>query len=318
MPASPEKNASLRKRLGVFGDVPSKAVRRAVKISPWFLEPVLITGWTLLFFFIATPQRRAVASNLRALFPEWSALRAQWGAWRVFRNFALTFIDGLRCETGTGGVDWIVEGAEIFDEISTREEGCIILTAHMGNYDIAAPVFARRCARTLYTVRAPERLPELQALRERELREKEALHPGFRTLYNKEGSMLGIELARLLHEGNLVAVQGDRVMFDVSPMEVEVAPGLKMRIPKGPLFLARATMAPTYPLFIMREGWRSYRVKAFPALTLPPRTRGNDSEAEHIWAKTIHDVVKSQWHQWFVFEPLIRREIYSSTPIRRI
>ncbi|MFT3991515.1 MAG: lysophospholipid acyltransferase family protein [Luteolibacter sp.] len=303
----------LKKRFGVFGDIPSRIVRHAVKITPWFLEPILITGWTLLFFGIAKCQRRAVASNLRALFPEWSALRAQWGAWRVFRNFAVTFIDGLRCETGTGGVDWIVEGSGIFAEISARPEGCIILTAHMGNYDIAAPVFARKCARTLYTVRAPERVPELQVIREQELREKEALHPGFKTLYNKEGGMLGIELARLLNEGNLVAVQGDRVLFDVSPMEVEIEPGLKMRMPKGPLFLARATNAPVYPLFIMREGWRRYHVKVFPALSLPPRTRGNDREAERIWANALLETIKPQWHQWFVFEPLLRREAHSST-----
>ena len=78
----------------------------------------------------------------------------------------------------------------------------MILTAHMGNYDIAAPVFAARFNRTLYTVRAPEREPETQALRDAEIRRKEALNPLFRTLYNEDGNLLGVELARLLGEGN--------------------------------------------------------------------------------------------------------------------
>ena len=306
--APPEKKAGLARRLGVFGDLPSKLVRYALKIIPWFLEPVLIGGWTLLFFGIAKDQRRAVAANLQALFPEWSSLRAVWGSWRVFWNFAITWIDSLRSETGTGGVDWVVDGMEIFEEIARRPEGCIILTAHMGNYDIAAPVFAEKFHRTLYAVRAPEREPEMQALREQELRRKEALQPGFKTLYNQGGGMLGIELARLLGEGNLVAVQGDRVVFDVSPMEVTVEPGLRMRLPKGPLFLARATGAPCYPLFIMRESWRKYKVKVFPELILPARRRGQPDEAEQVWAKTILDVVRSQWHQWFVFEQLLWRD----------
>ena len=296
------------RRLGVFGDLPTRFLHHALRVVPWFLEPVLIAGWTFLFFLIAKNQRLAVAANLRALHPGWTAWRARIGAWQVFWNFALTFVDGLRCETNTGGVDWVVEGLASLEDLSNREEGCIILTAHMGNYDLAAPMFASKFNRTLYTVRAPEREPETQRLREDELKAKEARYPNFRSLYNKEGNLLGVELARLLREGNLVAVQGDRVIFDVSPMDVEVEPGLFMRLPKGPLFLARATDAPCFPLFIMRDGWRRYRVVVFPKIELPPRKRGADDEAAKIWAATILQVVREHWQQWYVFEPLVTRK----------
>ena len=133
------------------------------------------------------------------------------------------------------------------------------------------------------------------------------LFPQFRTLYNRDGNLLGVELARLLGEGNIVAMQGDRVMFDVSPMDVEVEPGLHMRLPKGPLFLARATKAPCYPLFITREGWRRYRVTIHPPIQLPPRRRGDDSEAAKIWANAIFGTARENWNQWFVFEPLLSR-----------
>ncbi len=280
---------------------------RALHVTPFFLEPVLIAGWTSLFFLIARSQRRAVAGNLKALHSHWSGLRAMLGAWQVFWNFALTFVDAMRCETGTGAVDWAVEGLSNMEALAGCKEGCIILTAHMGNYDIAAPMFASRFNRTLYTVRAPEREPETQALREQEVRRKEAENPNFRTLYNQEGNLLGIELARLLAEGNIVAVQGDRVIFDVSPMDVEVEPGLTMRIPKGPLFLARATGAPSFPLFIIRDGWRRYRVIVLPKVILPPRKRGEDDGAAKIWAATILGVVRKHWRQWYVFEPLLFR-----------
>lgn len=294
-------------RCGVFGDLPTRLMLRALGVTPFFLEPVLIAGWTLVFFAVAREQRRAVASNLRALFPGWSRGRAWVGAWRVFWNFALTFVDAMRCETGTGAVDWAVEGISHMEELANRKEGSIILTAHMGNYDIAAPMFASRFNRTLYAVRAPEREPETQALREEEVRRKEALNPNFRTLYNQDGNLLGVELARLLGEGAIVAVQGDRVIFDVSPMDVEVEPGLVMRIPKGPLFLARATGAPCYPLFLTRDAWRRYRVTVLPEIALPPRKRGADDGAAKVWAATILGVVRENWQQWYVFEPLLTR-----------
>lgn len=294
-------------RFGVFGDLPTRLMLHALRVVPWFLEPVLIGGWTLVFFAIAREQRRGVAANLQALHPVWGRLRVWTGAWQVFWNFALTLVDARRCETGTGSVDWVVDGLAELEDLAGRKEGCMILTAHMGNYDLAAPVFASRFNRTLYTVRAPEREPETQKLRETEMRLKEAAHPNFRTLYNEDGNLLGVELARLLREGNIVAVQGDRVMFEVSPMKVEVEPGLWMRLPKGPLVLARATGAPCFPLFIMRVGWRRYRVLALPELKLPSKKRGEGDDAEKIWASSILDVVRRHWQQWYVFEPLLSR-----------
>jgi len=242
------------------------------------------------------------------MFPLWGPIRAVIGAWQVFWNFGVTLVDALRCETETGNVDWVVAGLAHLEELAQGRQGAIILTAHMGNYDLAAPLFASRFKRTLYAVRAPEREIDNQRITEEKTRIKEQRYPNFRTLYNREGNMLGIELARLLGEGNIVAVQGDRVLFEVSPMEVEVEPGLRMRLPKGPLFLARATGAPCYPLFITRDSWRRYRVTVHPPLQLPPRQRGDDKEAAKIWAAAVFETARKHWNQWFVFEPLLTRD----------
>ena len=300
--------STLAERLGVFGDLPTRLMHMALRVLPWFLEPVLIGSWTLLFLMTGTAQRRAVVGNLRALHPQWSGWRAQLGAWQVFWNFARTYVDAQRCETATGGVDWAVEGLAAFEDLASRKDGCIILTAHMGNYDLAAPLFAARFQRTLFTVRAPERTPETQRVRELEIEKKQAAYPNFRSLVNDDGNLLGIQLASLLREGHIVAVQGDRVLFDVSPMEVEVRPGLWMRLPKGPLFLARATQAPCFPLVITRDGWRSYRVTVQRPLDLPARRRGDEAEVAKVWAKAVFEMAAKHWDQWYVFEPLLTRK----------
>lgn len=306
--AEEEHRQSPWRRIGVFGDLPTRVLMRGLKVAPWFLEPVLVPPWTLLFFVIAKAQRRAVAGNLRALFPHWSALQALAGAYRVFQNFASTYVEAMRCETGTGDVDWVIEGLEHFEDLQSRKDGCMILTAHMGNYDMAAPLFSAKFGRTIHAVRSPEREPEMQALREAEIAEKERLNPYFRTCFNNGGEMLGVELARFLQQGDIVAVQGDRVIFEVSPMEAEVEPGLMMRLPRGPLYLARITGAPTFPLFIVRDGWRRYRVLVRPPLVLPERVRGRGEDSgTPVWAGAILEGVKSHWAQWFVFEPVLRR-----------
>ncbi|MEM1085918.1 MAG: hypothetical protein AAGI48_17550 [Verrucomicrobiota bacterium] len=304
-----EGSGSKWRRLGLFGDLPTRFLARGLRGTPWFVEPLLIPVWTALFFLLAGEQRRAIAGNLSALFPGWSGLRAWCGAYRVFLNFALTYVDAMRVETGTGEMDWVIDGLEAFEQLSGSKEGCLILTAHMGNYDLAAPLFSERFGRTVFAVRAPEREPEMQAIKEAELREKERRNPLFRTLYNDGGEMLGVELARLLNEGKVVAVQGDRVVFEVSPMETEVRPGLMMRLPRGPMILARVTGAPCFPLFILRDGWRRYRVRVFPPLELPPRKRGpGEDPGLDVWTKALLDVVVPNWMQWLVFEPVFRRE----------
>ncbi len=295
-------------RLGAFGDLPPRFLRLVLRVVPWFLEPVLIGVWTMLFFLIAAPQRRAVVANLGELFPDWSGRHRLLGAWRVFWNFAGTIVDALRFETGSGGVDWVIDGLKTVDRINSSAGGCVILTAHMGNYDLAAPLFASRFNRTLHTVRAPEREPETQVIREREIRARERRYPGFRTHYNTDGGLLGVELARLIAAGDIVAVQGDRVVFDVSPMEVDVGAGLRMRLPKGPLYLARATGAPCYPVFITRDGWRRYRVTVMPEIDLPPRRKGDETETAKLWAEPIFRMARSHWNQWFVFERVFTRE----------
>lgn len=293
----------------MFGDLPTRLLMRGLRVLPWFLEPLLVAVWTLVFFGVAGEQRRAVVSNLRAMFPDWSGRRALFGAYRVFWNFAGTFVDAMRSETGTGEVDWVIEGLEYFDQLAAHEGGCLILTAHMGNYDMAAPLFSSKFGKTVYAVRAKEREAEMQVIKEAELREKERLNPFFKTLYNDGGEMLGVELARLLNEGNVVAIQGDRVVFDVSPVEVEVKPGLMMKLPKGPLYLARITKAECFPLFIIRDGWRRYRVKVCPPVELPPRKRGRgDDPGLKAWTEALLQGVMPHWDQWFVFEPVFRRE----------
>ena len=130
-----ENKSRWAERLGVFGDLPTRLLTHALRVVPWFLEPVLVAGWTFLFFLIAGAQRRAVVSNLRAMHPRWGRPRAVIGAWRVFWNFAVTFVDALRCETETGGVDWTAAGVANMDELAqllSSEHGKVISDAKGG------------------------------------------------------------------------------------------------------------------------------------------------------------------------------------------
>jgi lauroyl/myristoyl acyltransferase len=200
---------------------------------------------------------------------------------------------------------WEISGAEHLKELEDRKTGAVLLTAHMGNYDVAAPLFAQKIHRPIHMVRAPERHRKTQEL-EHEKREQD-MSANFVVHYNEPGNMLGVTLARAIVEGGIVAVQGDRVLFDVSPMKVPFDEGVEWQVPRGPFVLALVAKTVIHPVFIIRLGWRSYRVHAHPAIDLPLQDRERErvlTDAAMQWTSAVRRVGQRYWWQWFVLEDM--------------
>ena len=183
----------------------------------------------------------------------------------------------------------------------------------MGNYDIAAPVFADRFKRTIHMVRTPERDSESNNY-QHELRARQQSH-AFVIHYNEPGNMLGVELARSIGEGGIVAIQGDRILFDVSPMTVPFDNQHEWRLPRGPFLLSLITRCEIHPVFILRMGYRRYRIEAhspiFVNVKHPDGREAAQMEVAGQWSKILREAVQKHWRQWYVFEP-----IFVSTKLR--
>jgi hypothetical protein len=193
--------------------------------------------------------------------------------------------------------------------LERETKGAVLLTAHMGNYDVAAPLFAERLQRPIHMVRAPEREKKSQefqaAQHERERR------AGFVVHYNEPGNMLGMDLARAIQEGGVVAIQGDRILFDVSPMEITYREGITWQIPRGPFLLALVTKALIHPVFIVRMGYRRYRVVAAAPIEVVLQADRDKEAAQRAaaekWNVILREVMERHWRQWFVFEPVFKK-----------
>jgi predicted LPLAT superfamily acyltransferase len=257
------------------------------------------------FYLAARRQGRAVRANLRALFPQWSGLRRWLGAYRVFRQFALTYLDRQLYRHCGWSVDWDVRGQEYFEQLRNEPAGVLVFTVHSGNYDIGSALLADGLGRPLHTVRAPERSDSLEQLRATELLAASSRAPMLRFHYNTPGGHLGIDLCRLLLAGETVAVQGDRVVMDVSPLTV-VHDGVSYTIPLGPLMLAETARVPCYSILSSRFGVCRYRVEIIkPFYT--GGTRMRRSELAALWLPVMADFLHRNWDQWFVFEKMLER-----------
>lgn len=296
------------RRFSIYGDFWLRYLHWGARHNPWFLEPMFIFAFTVMFWFVLGKARRSVARNLGVLIPGSSPWMNQIRVLRVFWNFAWTLADVAHVRHGRDCIRWEVCGSEHLDELEQGTAGAILLTAHMGNYDVAAPLFAQKIHRPIHLVRTPERERQSQEF-EKDQRDQ-MVSGNFVIHYNEPGNMLGVTLARALGDGGIVAIQGDRILFDVSPMPVPFKEGVDWNLPRGPFLLSLVARAAIHPVFIIRMGWRRYRVQAEPVIETPAPSRDRErlqQEAAQKWSAVLRRVVEQHWRQWFVFEEVFAR-----------
>jgi predicted LPLAT superfamily acyltransferase len=289
------------RRFVVHGVFWRQLLRFAVLNVPLWAEPFVMATWSLVFLLWG-PGRRGVMANLRAIIPGSNSVANFARTYRVFWNFAWTIADTMRFKEQRISPDWEFVGREHFDDLQARAGGAIILTAHMGNYDLGAALFAEVSDRPIVMVRAPEIDPQTRRFEE-ELHGRtlaERLRIGFST----QSSELAIELLEAIQQGQIVAIQGDRVLPGIAGI-----PGTlfdhKTHFPAGPFALAMAARVPIYPLFIMRMGRRRYRVvvsKPIEVVRTRDRAEAFD-RAVRQWRQDLEGVVRAAWFQWFAFQP---------------
>src|SRR5437016_5971430 len=142
-------------RFAVKGVFWRKYLDWAVVNLPFFFYPVPLTFFTFFFFFFAAPARRAIVANLAVVLPGSSGLMNYLRAFRILYNFAWTISEAAIRRILHEEFSYEIVGAEWLEEVGAAP-GAIVLTAHMGNYDLGAALFAEKFHRQIQMVRAPE------------------------------------------------------------------------------------------------------------------------------------------------------------------
>jgi len=279
---------------------------RAYPRMPWIIEASFLYFFTMVVFLLARQQRESIRANLKVIYDDLTYLEGYVGTYLVFRNFGWSYIDSIRARFGQDVVTWELEGEEVFQRLRGSQGAAMLFTTHTGNYDLAGALFASRFERTLHTVRVPERSSHLREMRKKELSEDMDKYENFKVHYNEEGNLLGIELAKLLSEGELLVIQGDRVIGDVVGLDVPMDDrDVSFRIPKGPMSLACFCKCPCYPLFVVRTRFRHYKVIFEPALEPlrdPTKRRPSEMDYAKPWVDRLRNFLRQYGHEWFVFE----------------
>jgi phosphatidylinositol dimannoside acyltransferase len=274
----------------------------AIVNLPFYFYPVPLLFFTVFFFFFAAPARRAVVANLAIILPGSSRAANYLRAFRTLYNFAWTISEAAIYKINKEEFSYEIVGREWLDQLGAAR-GAIVLTAHMGNYDLGAALFAEKFHREIRMVRAPEADPQTAQHLSASLEKAGAV----KIDYNTAGALLSFDLLKALRDGEIVSIQGDRVEGEVAQTIARLFES-EVRLPNGPFVLSLVAGVPIFPLFIARSGYRSYRILVREPIQVFRSGGDREEDIEKAvgqWCAVLEEILAQHWDQWFAFIPIL-------------
>jgi len=263
---------------------------------------MLIGFFTTFFFLTLIKIRGAVADNLEAVVGPCGWVRRQLRIYRTMWTFAWCLTERYERLGTSRSFDLRLVGEDHWAELC-RGGGFILITAHLGNWEVGSmsPVAAE--ARPVHVVREAETDPRAQEYISELIRKQGG---GLYHTHFAEDPRLGM-LLDALRRGEIVALQGDRPRTGGRVATVSLF-GRSFPLPVGPAALARAAGVPLAPVFVLREGRRRYRVEVRPPIQVAPTAEHPDALEAALcrFATELEAAIAGDPHQWFCFRRVWR------------
>ena len=264
----------------------------------WAFAP-LIRLFTLFFCLTLHRIRRALAANLAVILGECGFVERQRRVHRTLLEFAWCLTERYEHYGGRTQPQVEVQNRSAWETLAASASGFIVLTAHLGNWEVSSSLLASQGGRRVHVVREQELAPEAQEL----IRDLVKRRAGAELVTHFAGAPgLGVLLAESLARGEIVALQGDRPRGGGRTVDAQMF-GRVTHLPIGPVALARVAGVPILPAFSFRTGRWSYRIElADPIRVAHTSDRSRDLEGAAVEvARSLEGAISTRPHQWFCF-----------------
>ena len=215
----------------------------------------------------------------------------------VFRNFGRYLVEFFTFHRIQEPVIQL-EGCEALHSATQRGRGALVLTGHVGNWEIGAAVL-RRLGFAINAVALPH------------------VHAGMDRLFNRQRERCGVTVIPLgthaarrslesLRRGQLLGILCDREFADHG-ITVSFC-GRDVTFPRGPAVMSARSQSPAVPTFLIREGRYAFRLYC-EAPIWPPKLPISEDGIRTLtqqYAAAFERYVKRFPTQWLMFEPVVR------------
>ena len=180
-------------------------------------------------------------------------------AWKTYVNhclFGQVVVDKFAMYAGKK-FNIEIEGAEQFTELTKQKEGFVMLSAHIGNYEIAGYTLVSKVKRLNALVFAGEKASVMRN-RSKMFAETNtnmiAIQPDMSHLF---------EIDKALTDGEIVSMPADRINGSPKYIEHDFL-GAKARFPLGPFSVATSRGLNVLTVHVMKTSLRGYKTYVTP------------------------------------------------------
>jgi KDO2-lipid IV(A) lauroyltransferase len=275
-------------------------IRLFTLLVPRFLHPPFAFVTAGIFYILLPFQRRGARANLQVVTGRHKVGRLAFSAfYKYCRNWTDTLLMFRLRGPALFRLVGRERGAEHLDRVLARGRGAILISPHLGNWELGGLGLADR-GYPLNVLTFRERDEKVNDLREQVGGER-----GIRFIYvdrDDTSPLAIIEAVNALRRNEVLALLGDRdgsshtATFDFF--------GRPAEIPVGAAYLAIATGAPVIPVFVPLEGGRYSTIMEEPIYFAGDRTdhgaaiREGTEKVLRVFEKFIR-AYPDQWYNFF-------------------
>ncbi len=300
---SPQKNAVERKRGNRLGFL---FFQLAVRIFGLRGAYGFLYFIALYYLLIDRPVVSATRAYVRRRFPDYGTGRQLLSVYRLFVSQGKNLIDRYALSLGCGGIEIEFLGQDKISSMLSRQgKGFILLTAHVGNWQVTMTAL-KKFERTVYLMMRPE---DNEAVRnalhidnEREL---------VKIIFTDNALGRVVEAIQAIQQGSLVSIMGDRT-YGYGAVDAPFL-GERVQFPYGAFSIAAAAECPVVVLLSAKTGPKKYIVDVSHVI-LPPAGRGEAKKnaikaAVREFSGVLEEYVRQYPYQWFVFRDIWKSNI---------
>ena len=253
----------------------------------------------LFYVFVAGAGRKGSLLYQDRLFgPSTGPLQRFLRAYRHFLQFARTLVDNMLLGSrGPGVFTCTHEGLEHLETASEQKKGAVLLTAHLGNWQLACGLLEGRLKARIALVAYKGEEEKLARYLEGATTLKPLIIPV------GDSDMASLSILHALRDGEMVAMQGDRPV-DSRVVRVPFL-GVEAPFAVGPFIVAALSGAPLISTFNVQVGPTSYRFIADPPRRYAfDRSRDRNAQMREWvedYARRLEALVREYPYQWFNF-----------------
>lgn len=223
----------------------------------------------------------------------YSWFKSSVSIYKTYYVFGQTLIDKVAVSSGfRDKYTYEFDGEHMLKEVLQQGKGGILISAHMGNFELAQYFFRERESNAAVSIVITDQdHEEIKEYLERFLK-KERTH----FIVIKEDYSHIFEINAALLQNRIICITGDRYLDAAKCMKATLL-GKKAKFPLGPFHLATRLQVPVLFVCVMREPGRHYHLYARQVKV----TYRNPQQLLDKYVRNLERLIKRYPLQWFNF-----------------